>query len=179
MTRFLVFIFGVVLVAGCDDGALHGRFAVSSHGSRAVQGGTGEFMMLRGDPLPLTPGSGGTTPLLCVLVLAPGFNATGSGSGAENGRYVTTCEFTYWAAQGRRIQTKLTWDRRDDTVSAGGVSFDRKKGNAFVLIGNGSGGAQLSQVVNLAGSLTDAGAFQQVRAALPASSPARGVTLVP
>ena len=177
MGRLLLLIL-VGAIIGCDDGAQHGQFAVSSHSSRSVQGGTGEFMVLRGDPLPTTPASNGTTPLLCVLVLAPSFNATGSGSGADNSSYTTTCEFKYSAAQGQ-IHEKLLWDRQGDKVSAGGVTFDRKKGNAFVLLSNGARGATLSQVTSLVGSPTDAAAFQQLQAALPAASPAKGITLVP
>ena len=175
---FVVLALSAAVSCGCDDGSQRGRFAVSSHSSRAVAGTTGAFTVLSGDPLPLAPGAaGGSTTLMYVLVLAPGVSATGSGAGADNERDVTRCTWEWSTARGK-IKAELTWDRRTDVVTVGGAKFDRGTGNAFVLVVTDAGGVSATQAGTVAAAPTEEAALQQIQASLPATSPAKNVALV-
>ena len=115
--------------------------------------------------------------MLYILALAPSITASGSGSWNEDGTYVSTCKQSWDTAQGK-VTLELSWDRRTDKVSAGGATFDRQRGNAFVLIRGPSGAVAVTQAGPLSAGLDGVVALLQIQAALPADSPAKNVTLV-
>lgn len=158
----------------CDDGLQRGQFTVSGSSSRTVAGVPGSLTIIRGDRAPHTTGG---QPLLYILALAPSIPASGSSSSHEDGTYVSTHTESWDTAQGK-VEIRLTWDRRTDKVSAGGGTFDRQKGNVFVLIRDAAGKVAVTQVGPMDAGLDEYAALPQIQAALPANSPAKGVALV-
>jgi hypothetical protein len=180
MKRFPVpaMILIAALLAACDYGVQRGQFAVGGDTSQPVSGMAGELMIIRGDPLPLTPASNGLQPLMYILVIAPGFSVSGEGSRAVNDFYASAYYWNYTTAQGP-VEMQLTWNRQTDEVFAGGSRFDRKKGNAFVLIRDPAGQVAATQVGPINAGLDKLAALQQIQVALPAASVAKSVTLGP
>ena len=175
--RILAFILLAIAACGCDDGAQHGKFAVNGSSFRSVADVPGSLTIVRGDAQPLTPQSKGQQPLLYILALAPSITASGSGSANEDGTYVSTYRQTWDTPQGK-VAVELSWDRRTDKVSAGGATFDRTKGNAFVLLQEPSGRVSATQLVPIDAGLDPFVALGQMQAALPADSPAKNVALI-
>lgn len=166
------------LLASCDYDLQRGQFAVGGGTARPVSEMAGELMIIHGDPLPLTPASNGLQPLMYILVIAPGLSVSGVGSRAYNESYVSTFYWNYTTTQGQ-VEMKLTWNRQRDEVFACGSRFDRKKGNGFVLIRDPAGQVVATQVGPINAGLDKLAALQQIRAALPAASVAKNVTLGP
>ncbi|HEV2293592.1 MAG TPA: hypothetical protein VGR35_07040 [Tepidisphaeraceae bacterium] len=175
--RLLSFILLAIAACGCDDGAQHGLFAVAGSSSRSVAAVPGSLTIVRGDPQPLTPQSKGQQPLLYILALAPSISASGSGSANEDGTYVSTYREIWDTVQGK-VAVELSWDRRTDKVSAAGATFDRTRGNAFVLLREPSGKVSATQLGPFDAGLDPFVALEQMQAALPAGSPAKHVALV-
>jgi hypothetical protein len=171
-------LLGVLLFSACDDGAQHGKFAVSRMSGVGAKSPKSEFVVFRGGSPHATTVRASTIPLLCVLVVEPPVIATGTGASLSDGTYISTYEW-YWTTARGRIGMKLTWDRRTDKVSAGGMTFDRTKGNAFVLTQSPSGTIAASQVLTTITATDDVSAFKQFQSALPPSSSVAGLTLVP
>lgn len=71
----------------------------------------------------------------------------------------------------------LSWDRENDRVTAGGSTFDRPRGNAFVLIRDSSGKVLATQLGPIDAGLDMSKVLQQIQAASPADSPAKNVAL--
>jgi hypothetical protein len=175
--RYLLLFFSLLTTAVCGcDGAQRGQFAVIGSSSRSFSGIPGSLTIVRGQPQPLTAQGGGEQPLLYILVLAPSITPSGSGSTSENGAYVSTYKNVWDTGQGK-VTVGLSWDRRTDKVSAGGATFDRQKGNVFVLVRAPSGAVAVTQSGPLNASLDAFAALPQIQAALPANSPAKTVTL--
>jgi hypothetical protein len=174
-TLFLALL--AAAIYGCDDGAQHGRFAVNGTSSRSVANVPGALTIVQGDPQPLTAQSTGQQPLLYVLFLAPSITATGSGLRHEDGKLVSTLEQT-WDTAGGKVAVALSWNRQTDQVTAGGATFDRGQGNVFVLVRDPSGVVTATQSGPVDAGLDELTALPKIQAALPADSPAKGVTLV-
>lgn len=175
--QLLSLILSAIAVWGCDDRAQHGRFAVDGSSSRSIADVPGALTIVRGYPQPLPPQSAGRQPLLYILALAPSITVSGSESWNEDGTYVSMYKQSWDTAQGK-VTLELSWDRRTDKVSAGGATFDRQGGNAFVLIHGPSGAVAVTQAGPLSAGLDEVVALRQIQAALPADSPAKNVTLV-
>jgi hypothetical protein len=161
------------LLVGCDDGAQHGKYVVSGSSSRALDGPTGELTIVHGYVNPPTQ-SPHQQPLIYALVLAPGATASGSGSGSSSndGTYVSTMTWK-WG----NVRVEFSWDRRSDTVAVGGSSFDRARGNAFVIVRERDGNLSVTQLGPLNAGLDPFAALPQIQAMLPADSPAKSVQL--
>jgi hypothetical protein len=161
---------------GCDDGAQRGKFVVTGTSSSALTGATGDLTIVQGDPTPLTPQSRGQTPLLYILTLAPGVNATGGGVSHTDGS--TTSDWKWqWHTSAGDVEMALSWDRGSDTVKAGDSTFDRQRGNAFLLIREPTGKVSATQLAPANATLDKASALQQIQSALPSNSPAHSLTL--
>lgn len=174
--RILFLILLGTVACGCNDGAQHGRYTVSGDSAKSVNSVPGSLTIIRGDPEPVTPQSAGQQPLLYILTLAPSIRATGGGSSNDHGTYVSKHQQIWETAQGQ-VTVELSWDRRTDTVSAGGATFDRQRGNAFVLIRDTLGNVAVTQAGPLSAGLDHFVALQQIQAALPTDSLAKTVTL--
>ena len=72
---------------------------------------------------------------------------------------------------------ELSWDRRADRVSAGGATFDRQRGNVFVLVRDPSGKVTVTQAGPLDAGLDAAAALPRIQSLLPNDSPAKAVKL--
>ena len=161
---------------GCDDGAQHGRFVVSGSSSHVLSGVTGDLTLVRGNPTPLSPQSTGEQALLYILTIAPGVEASGGGSSGKDGRTVSEWKWRWQTSKGE-VAIALSWDRESDQVTAAGRTFNRQRGNAFVLVRDASGKVAVTQVGPLQGGLDIQSALGQIQSASPADSPARGVSL--
>ncbi len=167
----------MLLFCGCSDGEQRGLFSASGSRSRSVDGAPGSLTIVQGDPLPLTQQSSGTQTLLYILTLAPKLDAQGEGSKFSSGSTVST--FTeYWFTPTGKVEMELSWDRQTDTVSVGGKTFDRRTGNAFVLIRDDAGAIGTTQVGPLASGLDPFQALPKIQEALPDTSQARTISLV-
>jgi len=134
----------------------------------------GDFTVVHGDALPLTPSSSGAQPLLYLLVSAPG--ASGGVASTSSGQFLSEWKLTLVSSQGEYSE-KLTWDRRTDQISFDGMTFDREKGNAFVFVRDAPGKVNVAQVGPVGSGLDEAGALQEIQDALPADSAAKAVKL--
>jgi hypothetical protein len=178
MRRYSSCLIALALFAalGCDDGAQRGRFVVNGSTSRAVTGGAGDLTIVQGDPTPLGPQSTGQQPLLYILTLAPNVQASGGGESHSDGSTKSDWKWR-WQTPSGEIALDLSWDRENDRVTAGGTTFDRQRGNAFVLIRDSAGKVSATQVGPIDAGLDMSKALEQIQAALPAGSPASGVAL--
>jgi hypothetical protein len=178
MRRFSYYFIACALFAalGCDDGAQHGRFVVNGSSSHAVTGGAGDLTIVQGDATPLSPQSTGKQPMLYILTLAPGVEASGGGETHSDGSTKSDWKWR-WQTPNGEMALDLSWDRENDRVTAGGSTFDRQRGNAFVLIRDASGKVSATQLGPIDAGLDISKVLQQIQAALPAESPAKGVAL--
>lgn len=80
-----IIVLTVFALLGCDDGAQHGRFVVNGSSSHAVTGGAVDLTIVQGDATPLSPQSAGKQPLLYILTLALGVEASGGGETHSDG----------------------------------------------------------------------------------------------
>jgi hypothetical protein len=168
--------FALFATVGCDGGTQRGRFVVSGSSSHAVTGGAGDLTIVQGDATPLGPQSTGQQPLLYILTLAPNVQASGGGESHSDGS--TTSDWKWrWQTPSGEVGIDLSWDRESDRVTAGGTTFDRQRGNAFVLIRDSTGKVSATQLGPIDAGLDMSKALEQIRAALPAGSPASGVAL--
>jgi hypothetical protein len=164
-------------LCGCDDGSQKGRFSVSGSSSRSVAKVTGSFTVVHGDPLPPAAQSTGTQPLLYLLVLFPSVRATGASTSSEEGAYVSTYRESWRTPQGD-VAVEVKWDRSKDTVTAGGATFDRQRGNVFVVVRDASGKLTVTQAGPVDAGLDEFAALPKIQGLLPADSPAKDVALV-
>lgn len=167
-----------LVLVGCDSGAQGGKFAVSSMTSVRTTSPSGQFVIFRGGPPHDPTARGNSQPLLCVLVVTPAGGRSNQQQHDQDGATVSNYEWSWDTAAGKQI-LDLKWDRQNDVVSAGGPTFDRAKGNGFVLAVAAGGGTNLTQVGTIVTASDDAGAFRQFQAALPAGSPFSGIAVVP
>lgn len=173
----LIVFWTLTALLGCDDGAQHGQFVVNGSSSRAVAGMAGKLTVVRGDTTPLTSRSTGQKPLMYILAVAPGVKAFGSGTSACHGNYVSSWRWTWQTSTGT-VSIEFCCDRRTAIVTAGGTTFDWKRGSAFVLVRDMSGNVSATQVGTIDAGLDEFVALQQIQAKLPQSSPAKTVTLM-
>ena len=167
----------VASLCGCDDGLQKGRFSLSGSSSRSVAKVTGSFTVVHGDTLPPAAQSAGTQPLLYLLVLVPSVRATGASTSSEEGTYVSTYRESWRTPQGD-VAVEVKWDRRTDTVAAGGATFDRQRGNVFVVVRDALGKVTVTQAGPIDAGLDEFAALPKIQALLPADSPAKDVALV-
>jgi hypothetical protein len=177
LVRLSVVIFAVIAVCGCDDGVQYGRFSVGGTSSHSLADVAGALTIVRGQPQPRTRQNTGEQPLLYILALAPSITASGAGSSHDDGAYVSKYRQSWDTAQGK-VTIELSWDRRTDSVSISNATFDRQRGNVFVLVRNVTGDIAVTQAGPLDAGLEEYNALSQIQAELPADSPAKHVTLV-
>jgi hypothetical protein len=173
---YWLIVFAMLAAVGCDDGAQHGRFVVNGSSSHAVTGGAGDLTIVQGDVTPLGPQSTGKQALLYILTLAPGVESSGGGQSHSDGSTKSDWKRRWQTPQGE-IAVDFSWDRESDRVIAGGSTFDRQRGNAFVLIRDSSSSVSATQLGPIDAGLDMARALQGIQAALSADSPAKSVAL--
>lgn len=172
---------GLILVgffaSGCDLGAQRGKFTVSGSGTRSLDKVCGDLIVVRGSSALVDPTHQTAQPLLYVLVVVPGFNATGSGHGGSSSTLVSTEKWHYSNAT-ERVEGELSWNRDTEEVNVGGAKFDRAKGQAFVVIRD-SKGKWIANQYSIKKTMSDNEALEEIKKALPSDSPAKSVTLYP
>lgn len=165
----------ILTLVGCDMGAQKGKFTASGTGSITLDNDCGNLIAVRGASTSVDPMLQSSQPLLYVLVLVPGFHATGSGDGGSNLTYISTVKWNYSNAA-ERIEGELSWNRDNEQVSVGGARFDRSKGQAFVVI-RGKDGKWTASQVALKSAKSKMEALEEIQKSLPADSPAKNVKL--
>lgn len=165
-----------LVLLGCADGAQRGRFVVTGSSTLALEGYTGDLTIVQGDSMPLTAQSTGQQPLLYILALAPGVDASGGGISGGSGGFLSNWKWLWQTPRGD-VTMEISWNRKTDQVTASGSTFDRQRGNAFVLVRDASGKVSVTQLGPLNAGLDMSAALRQVQSALPANSAASGVKI--
>jgi len=166
----------LLAASGCGNGYQQGRLAVSGSQSRSLKGSDGELTIIRGDSLPLDPKSTGKQPLMYVLVILRETESTGSSSEGKNEKHLS--EYTWsWYTPKKQLDVSLKWDRLADKVYVHGQTFDRSKGNAFVLICEPTSKVSAIQVGQISVGLDEAAALEAIQATMKSDPVVAGVSL--
>jgi hypothetical protein len=173
----LLLLTHLLLIVGCDDGAQRVQVAISGTRTHGLANDAGSMTIVRGNANPVTAQSK-VEPLLYILTLAPSIQGNESGTSESSDAYVTTFKRTWKTPRGD-LSAELSWDRRTDIVSAANTTFDRKRGNVFVLAITPQGKFVANQHGPIDVGLDEFAALPKIQATLPTDSPAKTVALLP
>ena len=127
--RMLTTIALLLAFIGCD-GSQRGKFVVGSSGSVRLEPSFAQLTCIRGTSNP-SDGSAESL-LLAVVVVAPGFESTGSKDQYSSATYVTSSKSTYEGPTGK-LETSYKWNRETDLVTINKKEFKRGDGNVFLM----------------------------------------------
>ena len=136
----------------------HGRFTTSSVASRALATQVGCVIIVDGSRLnAMSEEISKDEHLIYILIVCPEIEQHGSSVNDDLGTYVSTFDRT-WVSSDGSIEVSIKWDRRTDIIIAGKQTFDREKGNVFVVRAEARKPISIQQLTDL-GPTAD---FQQL-----------------
>jgi hypothetical protein len=151
----------LLIVAGCSP-----RFVAPSASNVEILTQPGFMWVIPGSPTLPNGSLGREENLLYILVTCPGLEYTEHGGGTEYER-TSTRYLSDWRTPSGRISVEVTWDRRADTILAGGQKLQRTKGCAVVIIRNKSGQLSVRQVPGPGPAATPQQALESIKQQLP------------
>jgi len=105
-------------------------------------------------------------PLLYIVIFCPGVTTGPTGQSTEHDTLVSRFEHT-WGLRPSPFSIRLDWDRERDTVSAAGRTFQREKGNVFVLRRQPDGRFVAQQLPSLQDTVDFQAVLRHVKICLP------------
>jgi hypothetical protein len=132
-----------LVTAGCD--IQRGHFVTTGDRSAALLSQVGLIEIVEGYS---NDSDAVYQDLIYLLVVCPGVQTHGNGSGIDMGKYVTTLNYS-WNAEPEGISIQLQWDREADIVYIGNRKFERARGDVFVVKRLSNGELECHQLPSL------------------------------
>lgn len=164
-----------LLTGGCGE-SQRGRFIIVGERSMALSSPIGVVDIVDGRDERDEGGSPRSQALLFFVIFCPNMRPLGSEGRSDYGRYVSSFNFT-WKTETGPVSTSISWDRRRDTVSIAGRSFQRQLGNVFVIRRETDGGFVPQQLSTLGERADFLGVLQHVKSELPHDPVVAGLAL--
>ncbi len=142
-----VVILGLAFLNACRPGRQCGQFSKDTYSYWGLHHQAGCLTVVDGSPLSSCSVVGPRRPLLHLLLVVPGMRSSRFGISGNNGTYISSFEYS-WRSKGYIATIRGKWNRRDDTVTFGSATYDRAKGNTFVVVLERDGGLTSWQLPN-------------------------------